>query len=161
MGHQELLLTIGAIVTFSILNFTVSQHAVRNSDAIYSTQAEFYATSLAQRFIEEAKTKAFDKNTLTATADAVSDFTPSLGPEAGEVYPNFNDVDDYDGLTRNESFTIDTMRVTITVFYVDETNLNTDAGTRKFYKKMRVSVQSSYLISPVRTDYVFAFQRNP
>jgi len=164
MGHSELLMTIGAIVAFAIASFSINQNSMRNSEAIYATQAEFYATMLAQRFIEETKTEAFDQNTITATADDVTDFSATLALGGSESYLGptfFNDVDDYNGLTRTENTAVGPMQISISVIYVDESNLNADAGSQRYFKKMTVTVQSAYLNSPVRAHYVFSFQRNP
>jgi hypothetical protein len=163
MGQQELLLTLGAIVAFSIASFAINQNMGRNSEAIYATQAEFYAVSLAQRFIEEAKSKAFEQDTITGTVDDEEDLADpdDLSPGGGETYNDFNDVDDYNGYTTTVNTSIGPMSVSITVFYVDEADLNTDTNDERYFKKMTVTVQSAYLNAPVRADYVFSFQRNP
>jgi len=161
MGQQQLMLTLGAIVLFSLVSLSVNRLVLNHTDAIYGQQAEFYAIKLAQRFIEEAKVKAFDENTINATTGSVNGFKlPPMGPEPVESYPNFDDVDDFNAFTTTLSTNIGAMTVSISVDYVQETNLDLVVATKTFYKKMSVTVQSDYLTSPVTAHYVFAFQKN-
>jgi hypothetical protein len=158
MGQRELLLTIGAIIIFSLTSLSINQLSLRNSEAIYGQQAEFYAVSVAQRFIEEAKAKAFDENTITGTVSAPSGFS-TLGPDT-ESYPNFDDVDDFSGFSTTDPSIIGTIvdSVAIAVSYVQEDLTETVSHT--YYKKMTVTAFSDYLNSPVQADYVFAYQKN-
>jgi len=158
MGQQQLMLTIGAIVLFSLVSLSVNRLLLNHTDAIYGQQAEFYAAKLAQRFIEEAKVKAFDETTIVGTVSTPDGF--SLGPGTGESYPNFDDVDDFNGFATTLSTNIGAMTVSISVDYVQETNLDSVVSTKTYYKKMSVTVQSDYLISPVTAHYVFGFQKN-
>ncbi len=164
MGQRELLLTIGAIVIFSITSLSINRSMLRNSEAIYSRQAEIFAMSVAQQFIEEAKTKAFDENTIIDTGGSPSIFTGSpLGPGGGENYPYFDDIDDYNGFSTTDSDILGEMitSVNISVNYVNDTNLEVAVSSRTYYKKMRVTVNSDYFDNPVTAEYVFAFQKNP
>ncbi|MFQ5822669.1 MAG: hypothetical protein ACE5JB_01285 [bacterium] len=163
MGQRELLLTIGAIIIFSISSFSVNQLALRNSEAIYMQQAEFYAVKLAQQFIEEAKIKAFDETTIVGNPVSIpSDFKSiPMGPEGGETYPNFDDVDDFNGFSTSIATNIGAMTISLSVDYVNETDLDSVVTTQTFYKKMSVTVQSDYLTNLVTAHYVFAYQKNP
>ncbi|MFQ5771795.1 MAG: hypothetical protein ACE5HX_14770 [bacterium] len=164
MGQRELLLTLGAIVIFSLTTLTVNRLTVRNSEAVYGQQAEFYALSVAQQFVEEAKVKAFDENTIAGNPISMpGGFTSTpMGPGVSESYPNFDDVDDFNGLTTTVTTKMGPMSVNIAVDYVQDTNLDSIVNpTKTFYKKMTVTVQSAYLPNPVTARYVFAFQKNP
>jgi hypothetical protein len=161
MGQKELLLTLGAIALFSMISFRINQATVRNSEAIYAQQAEFFALSLAQRFVEEAKTKAFDEFTIAGNPATIpGGFTGSPGSGGGEDYPDFDDVDDFNGYTTTVDTKMGMMSVTVVVSYVQDTNLDTAVSPWTFYKKMTVTVRSDYLLQPVRAEYVFAFQKN-
>jgi hypothetical protein len=158
MGHRELLLTLGAIITFGILTLRINLSVVKSSEAVYGQQAEINALSLAQQFIEEAKLKAFDENTVAGTVPNETGFTNagSLGPEGGAL----DDIDDYDGTNTSVPTPIGNMNVTITVHYVQESDLETSVSSRTYYKKMTVTVQTAYLSNPVSAEYVFAFHKN-
>lgn len=164
MGQSELLLTIGAIVAFSVTSLTVNRLMVRNNDAIYDQQTEFYALGLAQQIIEEAKVKEFDENTIDGSVTTASGFTTGsggLGKDSGESYPhNFDDVDDYIDIPSPQTTAIGPMTVNVSVFYVQETDLDTNAGSKTYYKKMIVTVQSPDLVNQVTAEYVFGYQKN-
>ncbi|MFQ5601902.1 MAG: hypothetical protein ACE5HS_01385 [bacterium] len=163
MGQRELLLTIGAIVIFALTTLSVNRRNLSNTDAILQRQAEFLAVGVAQRFIEEAKVKAFDENTINGNPISMpSGFTGSpLGPGEGESYPNFDDVDDFNGLTTTVPTNMGPMSVNVEVQYVHETKLDSVVSTKTFNKKMTVTVDCSYLNKPVALTYIFAFLKNP
>lgn len=161
MGQKELLLTIGAITIFALVSLSVNRHILINTDAIYGRQAEFYAAKLAQRFIEEAKVKAFDESTINNTPSNIPNDFSSLGPGGSESYPNFDDVDDFNGFSTTVATKVGPMTVNIAVAYVNETNLDSVVTSKTYYKRMTVTTQSDYLNAPVTMRYVFAFQKNP
>ncbi|RMF61985.1 MAG: hypothetical protein D6743_12770 [Calditrichaeota bacterium] len=161
MGQRELLLTIGAIIIFSMTTLTVNELTLRNSDAIYRQQAEFVAIGEAQRFIEEAKTRAFDEKVINGRAVGANSFTPPpLGPDAAEAYPNFDDVDDFVVASLPDTISGIPMTVNITVDYVSEANLDLVVAAKTYYKKMVVTVTTPFLPSPVNAEYIFAYQKN-
>jgi len=158
MGQSELLLVIGAIVIFGLISLSVNRHILVNSDAVYGQQAELYAVSVAQRYIEEAKMKAFDENSINNSVGAPSSFT-NPGKNGGETYPNFDDVDDFDGFSPPPTSEF-INSINIAVGYVTDANLDSVVSTKTYYKKMTVTVQSDYLNHPVEANYVFAYQKN-
>lgn len=164
MGYRELLLTLGAITIFGLTMLGVNEHMISGTEAIYDQQAEYLAMNIAQKYIEEAKTKAFDEKTINKESSITqSSFTQNifLGPDTGENYPNnFDDVDDYDGLAVTDTSTIIAMDVAVAVTYVQAANLTAPVATREYYKLMNVEVSNSYLQSPVRAVYVFSYQKN-
>ncbi len=157
MGQSELLLVIGSIVIFGLISLSVNRHILVNSEAVYGQQAELYAVSVAQRYIEEAKMKAFDENAINNSIGNPSGFRyPATD---GEVYPSFDDVDDFDNFSSTLT-DFGTMNVAITVGYVTAVNLDSVVSTKTYYKKMTVTVQSDYLNHPVKAAYVFAYQKD-
>ncbi|MFQ5638773.1 MAG: hypothetical protein ACE5IR_12345, partial [bacterium] len=135
----------------------------KNSEAIYAQQAQFYAVSVAHQYIEEAKKKAFDEFTIVGNPGTMpSGFTSApMGKGAGENYPNFDDVDDFNNFTTTLSTALGDMTITILVNYVSEANLDSIVDpTKTFYKRMQVQVVSSYLSAPVFAEHIFGFQKN-
>jgi hypothetical protein len=165
MGQQQLFLTLGAVVLFGIVTISVNVNIARNTEAVYDQQIVAYAANLGQRFIDEAKTRAFDEASILAVPTSIpGNFKPpgSMGTEGGEVYPNIDDVDDFHGYTSTVSTDMGDMNVSIVVYYVTATDLDTDVGGsgKTRYKKMTVTVTCSQLPAPVVVTYVFAFQKN-
>ena len=160
MGQQELLLTIGAIIIFGMTVVSTNLLTVEQTEAIYRQQAELYALSIAQGYIEEAKTKAFDEKTIQNSANSASDFTSSASVESGETYPAYDDIDDFVNIPTDTTTNLGQMSVNIDVQYVDDGDLQSPVGYRTYYKKMTVSVFNEYLVDTVRVDYIFAYQKN-
>jgi hypothetical protein len=164
MGHSTLL-TIGALVLLG--SFILSSNDILSQNSVTTEQTEYVLTalSLAQSIIDEARTKAFDERTATATASIADSLTFVLGPEAGEgvPYPDtlaatgnyrsssaFDDVDDYNGYVRLVNTARGTgYRLSTTVKYVSETNPDADSYPRTFCKKMTVSVTSPFFDTPI------------
>lgn len=164
MGNRELMLVLGALVIFGITTLTANQFVASQSDAMLQHEFEYFAASLAQGYIEEAKNMAFDQNVINNTPSSLpSGFTNanSLGPGGSEVYGTYNDVDDFNGYSE----TIDSGRgdfeVNITVGYVNAATPDSLMTTTKsFYKKMIVTVTNDMLDHPVSMHYVFGYIKN-
>ena len=128
-------------------------------------QNEYYvaALSLAQAVLDEAKTKAFDEQTVTTKVLSSSVLTSpgSLGRESGaESVPNpdivlssgayrsivkFDDVDDYNNYRRLVNTPrAEGYRILVKVNYASETYPDSSRTARTFCKKMTVCVTSPY-----------------
>ena len=160
MGHREMILTLAAVFFFSMTSLSMNRIWLQNNDIMMKSEFDYYAISLAQRIIEETKTRAFDSNVESGpAANPPDDFVSphSLGPRWDEVYPNFSDVDDYNNLY----LTINTPRANYLVFafvrYIDENNLDRIVEYRTFFKKLFVVVLSDYISTPVILSHVFAY----
>lgn len=162
MGQRELLLLLGAITVFGTAALNVKRFTVDQNEAMLQRQFEIYAVALAQSFIEEAKVKKFDANATDPSSPDLNDFTnpPALGPEMGENYANFNDVDDYDGFSKIDSTSLGEFSVALQTGYVQEANPGVVVNTRTFYKKMTVTVTHGFLKAPVTLTYIFGYKEN-
>ena len=163
MGQRELLLVLGAIILFGITMLSTNRYVRDQTESNIQREFEFYSISLAQSFIEEAKTKAFDEKVINGTVNTPGQLTHwnSLGPDAGETHPNFDDVDDYNGLTLIDSTGRDEFDVSIEVGYVlAETDPETMVNNRSWYKRMNVTIANPYLIQPIVLGYVYAYIQN-
>lgn len=171
MTTAQSLLSIGAmmLLTFLILRFNSIQ--LTSAEAAYNAKFGIVANSLANSLIEEAKDKLFDAAVFdtTKTISSPSDFSPiglyNFGPEAGEVYPNFDDFDDYHNL-----FVLDTLslknpttglatafEIRAQVAYVNEDTPNLESGSKTYHKRMSVSVFSDAMIDTVKISTIFSF----
>jgi hypothetical protein len=161
MGEREMLLAMAAILFFSMTTMTIDRFCLNNSEVMMESEFIYYATSLAQKIIEEAKTKAFDQTVVSNPATNPPYSFSMFGPGPGESYPNFTDVDDYNGLNLPVTATVNGPKVNYTVRvrvgYVEESDLNTIVTHNTFHKKMIVTVASDYLPAPVKLSYVFSY----
>ena len=162
MGQRELLLVLGALILFGLTMLSTNRYVIDQNESIIQREFEFYGISLAQSFIEEAKTKAFDEKVINGTVNSPGQLTlwNLLGPE-GETHPNFDDVDDYNGLTLTDSTGRDEFDVSIEVGYIlDETDPDTIINNRSWYKRMNVTISNPYLIQPIVLGFVFSYLPN-
>lgn len=171
MTTAQTLLSIGAIMllTFLILRFNSIQ--ITSSEAAYNAKFGIVANSLANSLIEEAKDKVFDEVVLDTTISitSASNFSPqantNMGKEIGEVYPNFDDFDDYNGL-----FVLDTLslkdpitgkatafEIRSTVDYVNDLTPNVKSVNRTYHKRLTVAVYSNAMVDTVKISTVFSF----
>lgn len=164
---SDILYLMAGMVLFSILVNNSNIAFVRNSTLQAETEIEFNAIAVAQSIIDEAKTKAFDQvvagnygtllnQDVLPSSQIPSAFTApsSLGPESGEVYPNFNDFDDYHGLNLTRATGFGNYQVTATVFYVNPNNPETNIGARSINKRLMVTVTHPMLQSPISLTYI-------
>ncbi len=161
MGQREMFLLIGALFFFSMTTLSVNRFNTINNEVMMKNEFDYYGISLAQRIIEEAKTRAFDVY-LTTTSNPVnipSNFTSSggLGRLYNEYYPYFNDVDDYHNLTLNVNTTRANYTVTCQVYYVTENSPNVKVTYNTFYKKLTVTVSCNYMTTSVSLSQVFSY----
>jgi len=159
MGEREMLLVLGAMFFFSMTNLSMNRFCLNNNEVMMKSEFDYYAISLAQRIIEEVKTRQFDANLSDPPNSFDSPY--SMGHNQYESYPNFNDVDDYNGeVLDNDDLGINPpvdYTVSIQVVYVNENNPDVRVYSRTFFKKMTVTVTSDYMTSPVSLSHVFAY----
>lgn len=92
--------------SFVILTLMIFPQAQRSAEPVLQARA----AALGKALLDEISGRSFDENSdrvggLIRCGEAGTSCTPpaSLGPDAGETRPNFNDVDDYHGLVSCES----------------------------------------------------------
>lgn len=164
MGEREMFLVLGAMLFFTMTSLSVNRFCLNNNEVMRRSEFDYYAISLAQGIIEEGKTRFFDvavEGTPPPLSSLPGAFTYPLGPRSGEYYPNFTDVDDYNGLNLNITANVNGPKVgynvSVVVGYVTETNLNTIVSSKTFHKKMTVTVTSSFISAPVVLSHVFSY----
>ena len=161
MGEREMLLVFAAMFFFSMTSISVNRFCLSNSEVIMEREFIYYATSLAQRIIEEAKTRAFDQTVVNNPATNPPYSFGYWGHGPNEEYPNFTDVDDYNGLNLPVTADVNGPKVNYTVQvqvgYVEEHDLDTIVGPETFHKKMIVTVTSDFISAPVVLSHIFSY----
>jgi len=163
MGTRELFLIIGTLVLFAVISLSVNMSLMSQQQITLGNEFKLGALSIAQQYLEEAKTKAFDVVVAggSTPANLPDDFTApaELGPAPGEIWPNFNDIDDYDGFTDVISTPRNSYNVSISVFYVSDTTPDTTAAARTFFKRMEVTIDYYNMGDPdtLQAGMVFGF----
>ncbi len=159
MGGVQSMLALCGLALLSLTSLRFNSSVMERTTSEVENKVYLTAFSLADDMIEEIKTKAFDEVTLKFPTTNANNLTASLGPESGETYTTFDDVDDFQGYTRSvnaphaENYSIST-----TVQYVDGNNPDQPAGAPTFYKKVTVTVSSPYLRYPVNLSFIFTLK---
>lgn len=161
MSNVQTMLTIAGMVILALISLRFNSTVLNTSDS--QTQDKIYLTafSIADNLIEEIKGKSFDQTTIQFPTTNPASLTPpdELGPDSGEIYPNFNDVDDYNGF--QDTLTapyFETYYVSCSVYYVNSNNPDAVSSTQTFYKKVTVTVSSPYLSHDVSVSSIFTLK---
>lgn len=158
MGMGQTLITVGAIMLLSLVILRVNNNFLSTNTVLLTSKFGVLGVSLATSYIEEANGKAFDQNTDTTTVSATSQLS-TCGPETGEVYPNFNDFDDYDGLSIIDS-TMPTahFKIDCLVDYINTSNPDLPVSQKTWHKRILVTITSpSMPEDTVRMSSIFSY----
>lgn len=125
MGGIQTYLAIGAIMLFTLLILNVNNLVLSSQNVTVNNEAYGTAALIANTMSNEILAKSFDKSTTNNTVLVMSLLSgpDSLWAEPGEVYPNFNDVDDYNNFAKNDTTPrLGVYNVKVKVNYVDDSN---------------------------------------
>jgi hypothetical protein len=163
---SDLIFLMAAMVLFSILVTNSNRIFVRNTVMNVESQVEYNAIAAGQSIIDEARSRAFDAATVGAgTRIGDPDVIPAgmvpsgftapadLGPEVGEVYPNFNDFDDFHGLSLTRTTGLTDYDISVQVFYVDPATPTMPSAVRTIMKRMVVEIGSDLMPNTVTLSY--------
>lgn len=150
------MLVLGAIVLFAVLLPSLNEAIFTSDSTQVVTQVENSAMAVAQGILSEAATKKFDEVCITTLPQNPSQLTPTsgLGADAGEYYPNYDDLDDYASLSLVDTTTLLSVPFTVTAEadYIDPDNPGSTSSSQTFVKRLRVTVTSPYLVDPASRD---------
>lgn len=153
MNTGQMMLTVAAIFLLTLVILRVTSNLLTTDNVMNNSKVSLMAVSLATSLMEEATGKAFDKNTDNGVVISTADLTPvaSLGSETGEIYPNFNDFDDYNFfLTIPKIDSIDVAQDKYLIFqifckvnYVSDSNPMGTSSTPTWHKRLSIKVTSN------------------
>lgn len=162
MNLGETLLVLGALVIFSMAALYLNDSKFDNDMTLMETEFRTTAIGIAQSFVEEAQSLKFDEilDDTTYTAGLPDNFTniASLGPDAGESYLNFDDVDDFNGYSANINTPRANYDADIIVSYADSVNINPGYLNKSFLKIMTVKITSIFFSDSIKVDYLYSYR---
>lgn len=145
----------------SLVMLQFNSSVLESSTVDLENKVYLTAFSLADDLIEEIKQKAFDANTINFPTTDPTDLTSAyaLGKGWWEVYPNFNDIDDFNYYVRSVSAPhAEKYKVSCRVYYVDPDDPDRVVWTQTFYKKVVISVSSPYMRKSIDLSFVFTLK---
>jgi hypothetical protein len=147
---------IGAVLLFSILAYSTNTAILNSTDRNLQLEYLNAAISVTQSYISEIRSKAYDEKTITNTITDNS-FSSTLGTD-GEVYPNFDDIDDYNGYVFKDINTkyAGTYKSSVKISYVNPTSLIASSTPTKM-KRIVVSTYSKNLSDTLKMNYYSSY----
>lgn len=161
MGGIQSVLAIGAMLLLTLTTINFNSAYLNNSTVEIENKVMMTAFSLADDMIEEIKIRSFDEKTVQFTSANPSDLTPSssLGPETGESYATFDDIDDFNGYTRSISAPhAENYSIRCRIEYVSSTAPDNVSSIQTFYKRAKITVSSPYLRHSINLSYIFTLK---
>jgi len=144
MNTGQTIFVLFSIVLLSLFGLSINRTTLQSRAVLQESGLYISAISAGEKYIEEAELLRFDEN---SSATIPSSFTSAdnLGPDQGENYPNFDDIDDYDGFTTVDSTAAHTpLTINIDVSYVNKSAPDTPVSSRQYFKRMYVCISSSH-----------------
>ena len=161
MSSVHSFLSLGALLLISLISLRFNSAVLENSTIETENKVYLTAFSLANDLIEEIKMKAFDAATIKfpTTDPSVLTSPYSLGHADYEVYPNFNDIDDFNDYLRTiDAPHAENYSVRCNVYYVSEYNPDYKVMTQTFYKRVDVTVTSPYMKNNILLSFIFTLK---
>ncbi len=156
-----MIILLGAIAILGRYSLTVNDALAKNEIQVIQSEYELNSVSIIEGLFQQVWLKSFDKYAVSSSPQSIpGGFTPadSLGPESGETYPNFNDIDDFDGLslvdTANNGMTY---TLAVSIGYVDASDKDTFLSTQSSLKRMNVTISSDYLRNDITLSRIYPY----
>jgi hypothetical protein len=167
MGTGQVMMTIFAMVLLSFLILRVNNSFLQTNTTLYTTKFDVLAFSLAQSMIQEIESENFDEATVTAIVSNTTSLSATLGPESGETFATFDDIDDFNNYTRSVTkLPSAVFNIKCLVNYVTSAAPDVATSTKTWNKRITIYVTSpSMMISAanvtkadtVRLSQVFSY----
>jgi hypothetical protein len=145
MHSGETILAIGGLILLSIFALSLNSSIVQNQSILYQSEGILDAYAIAQKYLEQAEVFRFDEN-KSATIPSSFTYLNNLGPDTGEQYPYYNDIDDFNNFSITDSTSGHShYLINISVYYITKSNPEIPTPTRTYFKRMEVTVSSEFL----------------
>lgn len=158
MNTGQTLLAVGAMILLSVLILRVNGTFLTTGTTLMDTKFDVLATSIATSEIEEISSKAFDNYTVSNPTTNVNYLSSPLGPESGETYANFDDIDDYNGYVKiDSSMPSAVFKAVCNVSYVNPNDLDHTTESKTWFKKITISVSSISMADTVTISTIYSY----
>lgn len=149
MGTGQTMITMLAMVLLSFLILRINNLFLQTNTTLYTTKFDVLALSLGQSMIQEIESENFDQATVSAVVSSPTSLSATLGPESGETYATFNDIDDFNNYTRTvTNMPSAVFNIKCKVEYVNAATPDVVTTTPTWHKRITVYVTSpSMMIS--------------
>ena len=160
VGRVQYILIAGVMFLISQMSLTVNSRILQAKGLSTENESILAATSFAQSFLREVAAKKFDERAIGKKVTSVDSLTAavSFGPDYGEGYATFDDIDDFNGYTRSISNDrLGDFNMAVVVNYVNKGSLETTSFVRTFMKSVTVTISGPYLPKNIVMKTVVAY----
>lgn len=157
MNVSQFILLFAAFIILSISIFLVNKSTIETSDERSQSKNQLQLIIETRNLFEEIKTKIYDEKIVSMTSllrDSLTSLS-NFGPD-GEIYPYFDDIDDYHNYTKNIILDNQLNILRVTVWYVNENNPNNISSTPTFYKLVRISCNDRFQKQLFELNQIFS-----
>ncbi len=157
MNTCQMMITLAAIILLSLVILRVTNNFLTTDDVLMESKFGVLGVSLATSIMEEATGKSYDENSDRETVLTNLD-SDNIGPDPGEVYPNFDDFDDYDGLVKIDSSMPSAIyKVECKVNFVTAANLDGYSVGKTWHKKLTVMVTTKSSKDTIEMQTIYSY----
>jgi len=158
---MERLLVLGGLVLFAILVLSFTRSSLSHTESTLNNEAMVTAVALGQSMIEEIQSRAYDENTIATSIVSTSGLSSSasLGAETGEsISTNYDDIDDYDGITRTQSLDrLGNFSISVDVYYINYSNPDVKVTSKTFNKRIDINIYNTYMADTLTINKIISY----
>ncbi|MEE9430170.1 MAG: hypothetical protein V3V16_03960 [Melioribacteraceae bacterium] len=147
MNTGQMMLGVVALGLLTLVVLNSNKNTITTQDSMIYSKGFIVANTVALSLLDEIASKAYDEEIVNGTSivNAI-DFSSLLKPETGEVYPNFDDIDDYNNFTKTETVSqMGDFNILVKVEYLTDALVPTIVRT--YNKNVTVKVTSPTMIN--------------
>jgi len=157
MGTGQMLITLAAIILLSLVILRVTTNFLFTEEVLMESKFGVLGISLATSMMEKATGKPFDEESDSGTILTLTDLS-SIGPDPGEVYPNFDDFDDYDGLLKIDSSMPSAIyKIECNVNFVNTADLDGYSAAKTWHKKLKIQVTTKSSKDTIEMETIYSY----
>lgn len=147
MNTGQMMLGIVAMALVTIVTLNLNRGSMSTQDSLIYNKSFILATTVAQSVIDEIQSKKFDEEIVKGTKIySANDFSSKLGKESGEAYPNFDDIDDYNGFKRSDTIPqMGVFNISVNIKYLTDDLVQTNSQT--YNKNVTIQIESPSFIN--------------
>lgn len=156
-GYTEVIQVIGAMIIFSLVLMSTNRYILMNTQRQIESEVEMMAVSIAQDLIDDARLRAFDATTQNGGEPNLipEGFTPPPFAQSTAVdRSQINTFEGFNGYTEIIANNLGTFNISCEVHYMQTNNLDEVSNVQTNHKRIRITVVSASLRSPVVVSFV-------